>query len=62
VLEHAESLRVVPLSPCGWSDWGTPGRVLGSLRGSGEFSALLERIRTLTGSEPEALVPEFVQA
>lgn len=44
VLERARGLRVVPLSPCGWSDWGTPERVLESLRGSADFDALIARL------------------
>jgi mannose-1-phosphate guanylyltransferase len=43
VLEKAGSLRVVPLAPCGWSDWGTPERVLTSLHESGEYEAFVAR-------------------
>jgi mannose-1-phosphate guanylyltransferase len=32
VLQRATGLRAVPLAECGWSDWGTPERVLESLR------------------------------
>jgi mannose-1-phosphate guanylyltransferase len=32
VLERAVALRAVALEECGWSDWGTPERVLESLR------------------------------
>ena len=32
ILEGAENLAVVPVSGTGWSDWGTPERVLRSLR------------------------------
>jgi mannose-1-phosphate guanylyltransferase len=32
VLQKASGLRAVALEPCGWSDWGTPERVLESLR------------------------------
>jgi mannose-1-phosphate guanylyltransferase len=32
VLQKANALRAVPLEECGWSDWGTPERVLDSLR------------------------------
>jgi mannose-1-phosphate guanylyltransferase len=32
VLQRARDLRMVPLEACGWSDWGTPERVLESLR------------------------------
>lgn len=43
VLERcADALRVVPVSPCGWTDLGTPARV----------EAWLERKRTPCGSPP----------
>jgi mannose-1-phosphate guanylyltransferase len=45
VLEHAHGLEVVSLPECGWSDWGTPERVLASLRGTSEFARLSERMR-----------------
>ncbi len=45
VLEKADSLRFVRLSACGWSDWGTPQRVMRSLRGTDEHTALVERLR-----------------
>jgi mannose-1-phosphate guanylyltransferase len=45
VLENADGLRFVRLSPCGWSDWGTPERVMRSLRGTDEHTALVERLR-----------------
>ena len=32
VLQRAHGLCAVPLQECGWSDWGTPERVLESLR------------------------------
>ncbi|HVU00293.1 MAG TPA: sugar phosphate nucleotidyltransferase [Polyangiaceae bacterium] len=44
VLERAPDLGVVPLSSCGWSDWGTPERILDSLRGSADYDALLGRM------------------
>jgi mannose-1-phosphate guanylyltransferase len=44
VLEQASDLRVVALHPCGWSDWGTPERVLDSLRDQEEYGALSERL------------------
>jgi mannose-1-phosphate guanylyltransferase len=40
VLQKASGLRVVPLHDCGWSDWGTPERVLESLRDHRDFSVL----------------------
>jgi mannose-1-phosphate guanylyltransferase len=46
VLEHADGLEVVSLPECGWSDWGTPERVLASLRGTSEFARLSERLRS----------------
>jgi len=45
VLEHADRLRLVELSPCGWSDWGTPTRVMQSLRGSEDHRVLLKRLK-----------------
>jgi mannose-1-phosphate guanylyltransferase len=44
VLEHSRELEVVPLPPCGWSDWGTPERVLESLRGTPDHERLLRRL------------------
>jgi mannose-1-phosphate guanylyltransferase len=32
LLQRAQGLCAVPLEACGWSDWGTPERVLESLR------------------------------
>jgi mannose-1-phosphate guanylyltransferase len=46
VLEHAQGLEMVSLPECGWSDWGTPERVLASLRGTSEFARLSERLRS----------------
>ncbi|MET0412040.1 MAG: sugar phosphate nucleotidyltransferase [Polyangiaceae bacterium] len=46
VLEHASGLEMVSLPECGWSDWGTPERVLASLRGTSEFARLSERLRS----------------
>lgn len=45
LLEKAQGLAVVPLSPCGWSDWGTPARVFRSLQGSADGDDLIGRIR-----------------
>jgi len=44
VLEKAGHLRVVTLGSCGWSDWGTPERVLESLRDHSDYEALSERL------------------
>lgn len=46
VLHRAKTLRAVVLHPCGWSDWGTPDRVLDSLRGSDNYQRLVDRLRT----------------
>jgi mannose-1-phosphate guanylyltransferase len=61
VLEKSKALRVVPLQPCGWSDWGTPDRVLASLRGTRDFDVLNERLRAsasnLAAPEARSCVP-----
>jgi hypothetical protein len=44
LLEKARELRVVALRSCGWSDWGTPERVLESLRDHSDYEALSERL------------------
>ena len=46
VLERADSLSVLAVAGCGWSDWGTPERVYQSLAGLGRLDALRERIAT----------------
>jgi mannose-1-phosphate guanylyltransferase len=51
VLEKADGLGVVALAPCGWSDWGTPDRVLESLRGSDDFAALMNRLSNASTSD-----------
>lgn len=52
ILERARSLRVVPVAGSGWSDWGSPQRVLRSLKGSSGLSTLLARIgSTLAATE-----------
>lgn len=40
LLQQASGLRLVPLEACGWSDWGTPQRVLESLQQDRELHAL----------------------
>jgi mannose-1-phosphate guanylyltransferase len=50
VLERAEGLELMPLRECGWSDWGTPERVLGSLRGTPEFRRLVQCMRSQPGT------------
>jgi hypothetical protein len=34
----------VALRPCGWSDWGTPERVLDSLRNHSDYGVLSQRL------------------
>ena len=44
VLARARDLRLVALRPCGWSDWGTPERVLDSLRNHSDYGVLTQRL------------------
>jgi mannose-1-phosphate guanylyltransferase len=44
VLQKAGGLRAVPLEECGWSDWGTPERVLNSLRHHDDYAVLSRRL------------------
>jgi mannose-1-phosphate guanylyltransferase len=44
VLAHAEGLAVVPVAGSGWSDWGSPQRVLASLAGTESHRRLLARM------------------
>lgn len=53
ILHKTDQLRVVPMPPCGWSDWGTPQRVLRSF-GEVEFAQLLSRLRRPMVSPPLA--------
>ena len=53
VLEKAPELGVVPLPPCGWSDWGTPARVFESLQGTTDFAVLVRRLGAGARSFPE---------
>lgn len=55
LLEKAEGLALVALSPCGWSDWGTPARVFRSLAGSSDAEELISRIRATSGYEKELM-------
>ena len=57
VLERAEGLRVVRLEPCGWSDWGTPERVLRSLRGTSDYEVLVGRLRSGATARAKSLRP-----
>ena len=53
VLERAQDLGVVALPACGWSDWGTPGRVFESLRGTPELDELVTRLGRHAATFPE---------
>jgi len=53
VLERTRGLGVMPVKDSGWSDWGTPRRVLESLRGTPSGRRLLMRLATA----PEMLPP-----
>ena len=44
VIEKADGLGVETLGPCGWSDWGTPERVLHSLQGTREWAELMAKL------------------
>jgi mannose-1-phosphate guanylyltransferase len=44
LLQKASGLRAVPLEECGWSDWGTPERVLESLRHHDDYATLSRRL------------------
>lgn len=44
LLQRASGLGVVRLEECGWSDWGTPERVLESLRHHSDFALLSRRL------------------
>ena len=46
VLQKARDLGVVPLHDCGWSDWGTPERVLESLRDHSDYDVISSRLIT----------------
>jgi len=44
LLQKATGLGLVRLDECGWSDWGTPERVLESLRHHSDFAWLSQRL------------------
>jgi mannose-1-phosphate guanylyltransferase len=44
VLQKADGLSLVRLEECGWSDWGTPGRVLDSLRHHSDYARLSQHL------------------
>jgi mannose-1-phosphate guanylyltransferase len=48
VLQKTADLRVLPLGPCGWSDWGSPRRVLASLEGTAARLRLTERLHRVS--------------
>jgi mannose-1-phosphate guanylyltransferase len=50
VLQKADGLRVARLRECGWSDWGTPERVLESLRDHSDYEVLSTRLAEAGGS------------
>jgi mannose-1-phosphate guanylyltransferase len=53
ILEAAQGLAVLPVEGSGWSDWGSPARVLESLRGTDELLSILHRIRERGASTQE---------
>lgn len=44
ILAHAMPLAVIPVANTGWSDWGSPERVIASLAGTPDHDALLARM------------------
>ena len=44
LLAHAAHLAVIPVASTGWSDWGSPERVIASLAGTPDHDALLARM------------------
>lgn len=59
LLQRAQGLCAVPLEACGWSDWGTPERVLESLRHDRAFHVLR---RQLEAAERHALLESLPAA
>jgi hypothetical protein len=57
VLQWAQGLAVAAAPVCGWSDWGTPQRVLQSLAGSPALDLLERRILAGTRGEGVAAAP-----
>ena len=49
VLQRARKLLVVPVRGSRWSDWGSPRRVIQSLRGAMHAKLLLDRMRSRRG-------------
>jgi mannose-1-phosphate guanylyltransferase len=60
LLAHARGLATLPVFGSGWSDWGSPERVLDSLGETSALTAILDRIRA-RGASPEAM-PFALQA
>jgi mannose-1-phosphate guanylyltransferase len=54
VLSHADRLAVLPVAGSGWSDWGSPQRVLASLAGTEGHRRLLARIDSGSALAPTA--------
>ncbi len=54
VLQKAEGLRVARLRECGWSDWGTPERVLESLRDHSDYEVLSTRLAEASAASSAA--------
>jgi mannose-1-phosphate guanylyltransferase len=44
ILTHAGQLAVIPVASTGWSDWGSPERVIASLAGTPDHDALVARM------------------
>lgn len=45
LLAHTDELAVIPVTGAGWTDWGSPSRVLASLSGTPSHERLLRRLR-----------------
>lgn len=58
VLENANDLGVVRARGCGFSDWGTPERVVASLRGTPELERLLSRLAAGSPDTPLARISQ----
>jgi mannose-1-phosphate guanylyltransferase len=57
VLQVADRLAVVPMAGTGWSDWGTPDRVLASLHGTRAETTLRARLRAVTPTDSVTTSP-----
>jgi mannose-1-phosphate guanylyltransferase len=56
VIEKANGLVVESLQSCGWSDWGTPQRVLNSLEGTNDWLDLVKKLEGHVLEEQGSLV------